>query len=517
MKTLSLLSLLSLLLSLQPLAAQAPGVQPIPAPSLEGLEPEVAAQLRDARALVDALAAEPAAPAELAEAHGELGRLYHAYGLFEAAAASYANAALLAPEDFRWHYYAGYLAQALGRSAEAEASYERALELQPGFLPGWIHLAEILLAGNHLDAAERILKQVLGSDPRNAPARAGLGEIALSRRQFREAAEHLEAALAAAPEADRLHHPLALAYRGLGDMDRARDHLARAGRVGVRPADPLIDELAQLRQGEMAHLLRGRVAFRFGRFADAAVEFRKAVEARPASVPARINLGAALVQTGDRKGAAEQFLEALKLAPDNGTAHYNLALLLAQDGKDAEAVRHLEEAVRIEPGDGAAHLELAQVLERTGKPAAALIHYEKAAGLLPQDERAWMGEANLFVALQRYREARDVLESAIGNLPGSGRIAHGLARLLAAAPDPSLRDGKRALELALQVHAARGTATHTETVALALAELGRCDEAAEWQGKSIEAARREGPPERVPPMKKELARYAAGAPCRPGG
>lgn len=433
MKILSLASLVSLM-SLVSFAQQ-----PVPSPDLEGLEPEVAAQLRDARALVDTLTA----PAELAEAYGELGRLYHAYDLVEAASASYANAALLAPKDFRWHYYAGYLHQAMGRSAEAGAAYEKALELQPGFLPGWIHLAEILLAGNHPDDAERILKQVLGIDPRNAAARAGLGEIALSRRQFGEAAEHLEAALAAAPEADRLHHPLALAYRGLGNLDKAKEHLAKTGRVGVRPADPLIDELAQLRQGEMAHLLRGRVAFRFGRFADAAAEFRKAVEARPDSVPARINLGAALTQTGDRKGAAQQFQEALKLAPDNGTAHFNLALLLAQDGYDAEAVKHLEESIRIEPRDGAAHLELAEILARTDRPATALIHYEKAAGFLPQEERAWMGQANLLVGSQRYREARDVLEAAMGNLPGSGRIVHGLARLLAAAPDPALRDGKR--------------------------------------------------------------------------
>ena len=241
------------------------------------------------------------------------------------------------------------------------------------------------------------------------------------------------------------------------------------------------------------------------------------MEAKPTSVSARVNRGAALVQTGDRKGAVQQFQEALKLAPDNATAHYNLALLLAQDGYDADAVKHLEDAVRIEPRDGAAHLELAQLLERTGKPATALIHYEKAAGFLPQDERAWMGEANLLVSSQRYREALDVLESAMGNNPGSGRIVHALARLLAASPDPSLRDGKRALDLALQVHAARGTATHIETVALALAESGRCDEAAEWQGKAVEAARGEGPPERVPPMEKELARYQAGPPCRPGG
>ncbi|HWM92171.1 MAG TPA: tetratricopeptide repeat protein [Thermoanaerobaculia bacterium] len=510
MKTLSLLSLVSFL-SFQSLP---PALQP---PSLEGLEPEVAAQLRDARALLDALQTEAAPPEELADAYGELGRLYHAYGLAEAAAPAYANAAAQAPKDFRWPYYLGHLEQAAGRLAEAETSYRKALELQPGFLPAWVHLGEVLLAGNRPDEAERILKEVLASSPKDAAARAVLGEVALSRRQYREAVEHLETALAAAPDADRLHHPLAMAYRGLGDVDKAREHLSKAGRVGVRPADPLMDELAQLRQGEMAHLLRGRVAFRFGRFADAAAEFRKAVEARPDSVPARINLGAALTQTGDRKGAVSQFQEALKIAPDNGTAHFNLALLLVQDGYDTEAVKHLEEAIRIEPRDGAAHLELAQLLERTGRPAAALIHYEKAAGLLPQDERAWMGPANLLVRMERYREALEVLEAAHGNLPASGRVTYGLARLLAAAPDPALRNGKRALDLALKVHSARGTAADAETVALALAESGRCDEAAEWQRNAVEAAHREGPPDRVPAMEKELTRYETGAPCRPGG
>jgi len=502
-------------------AAPPTELQPVPTPGLEGLEPEVAAQLRDARALLDALLAQPQpSKPELAETYGELGRLYHAYGLVDAALPAYADAAILAPGDARWPYYVGHLQEAAGHLAEAEASYRKTLELRSAFLPALIHLGQVLLAENRPDESEKVLKDALVLDPGAAAAWAALGDVALSRRQFREAAEHFETALAAAPEADRLHHPLGLAYRGLGQMEKAREHLAKAGRVGVRPADPLMDDLAQLRQGEMAHLLRGRVAFRFGRYADAVTEFRQAVEARPESVPARINLGAALVQSGDRNGAIDQFREALKRAPENGTAHYNLGILLAQEKDPAirvEAVEHLEEAVRIEPRDGAAHFELAQALAQIGRPAAALIHYEKSAGFLPQDERAWMEWANLLVRMERYRAAREVLETADGNLPGNGRIVHGLAKLLAAAPDLTVRDGARAVDLALKVHGARITGTHAETVALAMAEAGRCEEAAQWQRRAIEAARLEGPPERVPPMEKELVRYEAGAPCRPGG
>jgi tetratricopeptide (TPR) repeat protein len=495
-----------------------PALQEIPQPSLSGLDPEVAAQLKDARSLVDGLLSQEGQPEELANTYGELCRLYHAYGLSDAAIPCYGNAVRLAPRDFRWSYYLGRLQQEGGRLAEAEASYRRALDLQPGYVPARVHLGEVLLAGNRTDEAEAVLRQALTADSKNAAARAALGEVFLSRRQYREAAEQLEAALAAAPEADRLHHPLGLAYRGLGEMDKAHEHLKKAGKVGVRPADPLTDEMEALRQGSTVHLLRGRVAFRFGRYQDAAAEFRKAVAAQPDSVPARINLAAALAEAGDRNGAKEQLREVLKLAPANGTAHFNLGTLMALEGETAGAVVHLQEAVRIDPGDGAARVALAQELEKDGRLDEALSQYEKAVGLLPQDEQGWLGEAGLLVRLGRFKPAKDVLESAYGNLPASGRIVHAFARLLAACPDASLRDGRRAVELASKVYAAMPTAAHAETAALALAESGNCENAAEWQKKAIEAARKEGPPERLKAMEEALKRYLAGeagGSCRP--
>lgn len=490
-------------------------LKPIPHPSLSGLDPEVAAQLQDARSLVDGLMTQQTPPEEMAQTYGDLCRLYQAYGLLDAAAPCYANAVQLSPRDFRWSYYLGRVLQDAGKPAEAEASYRRALDLQPGYVPARVHLGEILLAGNRTDEAEAVLGQALTADPKNAAAHAALGEVFLSRRQFAEAARHLETALAAAPEADRLHHPLGLAYRGLGDLDKAREHLEKAGKVGVRPADPLTDEMEALRQGSTVHLLRGRVAFRFGRYQDAAAEFRKAVEAQPDNVSARINLAAALAEAGDRKSAGEQLREVLKLAPGNGTAHFNLGTLMALEGEPAGAVVHLQEAVRIDPNDAPARIALAGALEKDGRTDEALSQYEKAVGLAPQEERGWLGMAGLLVDRGRLKEAKDVLEAAYGNLPTSGLIVHAFARFLASCPDLSLRDGRRAVELASKVYTAMPTAAHAETAALALAEAGNCGNAAEWQRKAIEAARKEGPPERIKGMEADLKRYEAGEPCRP--
>jgi tetratricopeptide (TPR) repeat protein len=525
--------LLALALRAAPLAAQAPPapapseqppapqleLEPVPHPDLAGLEPAVAASLRDARAVLEGLIAAPEGvlPAELAEAYGELGQLYHAHDLAAAAAASYRNAVLLAPNEPRWTYLLALLDQAAGRLEDAADRYTRAVELRPDLVAALVHLGEVRLAQDQPEEAERLFHRAL-SVARTAAAYAGLGQAALSRRSYREAIAHFEAALAAAPDANALHHPLALAYRGAGETERAREHLALAGSVGVRPPDPWLDELQQVARGERWHLLRGRVAFRKGRYADAATEFRAAVAARPESAGAHIALGAALAAAGDRQAALAEFTEALRLEPQNGTAHYNLgSLLMAEEGRAAEAAEHLRAAVAADPGDGAAHNALGRLLDRAGKPEEALVHFTEAVEHLPADEQAALDEAALLVRLERYRPARARLEEALKRLPDSGRLTHALARVLAGAPDLTVRDGARALELAQKVHAVRPEAFAAAAVALAMAELGRCDEAAQWQKRAVEAARAEGPPERLAELEHTLAGYERGAPCRPPG
>src|SRR5215210_4357558 len=126
--------------------------------------------------------------------------------------------------------------------------------------------------------------------------------------------------------------PLSRAYRGLGQAEKATEHLGKVGTVGVRPDDPVLDSLESLRTGERARLESGKRAYNAGRLAEAAEEFRGALKARPESVEARINLAAALARQGDTGGAITNLREAVKLAPANPTARYNLGLLLAAGG-----------------------------------------------------------------------------------------------------------------------------------------------------------------------------------------
>jgi tetratricopeptide (TPR) repeat protein len=217
---------------------------------------------------------------------------------------------------------------------------------------------------------------------------------------------------------------------------------------------------------------------------------------------------------GDVPAALAEFRTALEVNPRNATAHFNVGTILASQGWDEEAVSHFEQAIELKYTDSASHLELGRLLRRLGRRDEALEHLREAVNLEPRNESAWMAEAAALVDAERYKEAVERLEEGHRILPSAGHLAHALARLLAGSPDPELRDGKRALELASAVFAAQKTAQHAATVALALAELDRCDEASTWQQEVVRAATESGNESWATAERQALERYLAGPPCR---
>ena len=432
---------------------------------LSNLEQSVREQITTAQAALAAAAKSP--PAVLSEEYGKLGELYHAYSLIPAARDCYLNANRLAPKDFRWIYLLAKLDQQEGHFDDAVRRYQAARALRPDYIAVLVNLGNIFLELNRLEDARASFSAALEIDKNNPAAHYGLGQVAISKRSYAEAVDHFEKTLAQVPDANRVHYVLAMAYRGLGDAEKAKAHLAQQGSVGVRVADPLVDGLRDLITGERVYLARGKVAFEAQRYADAITEFRKAVAAKPDSLTARINLGAALAQVGDVNGAVEQFEDALRLEPGSVNAHYNLAVLFARQNKHEQSITHLRSALRVDENDLNARLLLAQELKNSEHSDEALAEYSR------------------------------------------------LAYLLAASPKTELRDGARALDLAQRVYNATSAAQHGALVALALAELGRCNEAAGWQRRMIAAAQREGNSDLSVKLQAGLKLYENTL-CRPG-
>ena len=171
--------------------------------------------------------------------------------------------------------------------------------------------------------------------------------------------------------------------------------------------------------------------------------------------------------------------------------------------------------MKVHPEHRGARRSVAALHDQRGNPQAALEQYRTVLRMDPDVADARFGSAMTLVQLRRYREARDRLAAGIEAFPDASIFRHALARLLAAAPASQVRDGPRALRLVEQL-AAQGERTIDlgETMAMALAEVGRFGEAAAVQRDLVGAAEAEGMRGAVPRLAANLRLYEQGRPCR---
>ena len=494
----------------------------VPLPDLTRVTESARQQILDRHRSLTLKAADAGTSADdLGNASGELGKLVLAAEYFDVAEACFLNAQALMPHDMRWPYYLGHVYRAKSDPQQSAAAFEQSLRLRPDYVPALIQLGSSDLDRDRLDDAKERFEKALSVEPYLSAAELGLGRIALAKKAYGEAVAHLERALRADPQATAIHVPLAMAYHGLGDQQRADVHLRQRGNRTPRTPDPLMDDAAGQLQSAAAFETRGIEALDRQDWASAAAAFRQGIDIASTDVSLgaslRQRLGTALYMAGDMRGALEQFDEALKLSPQLPPAQHSMGLLMVAGGRQQEAIAHFSAAVTNDPNYLEARLGLADALRRAGRVTEALLHYRAAMGRDPRFARARFGYAIGLARIRRYQEARDALAEGLAVQPDHLELAHALARLLATAPDERLRDGARALAITdAMVSQQKGAPTFEimETRAMALAELNRYGEAAALQGQLVAQAERTGQRDLARRLTDNLRRYERGEPCR---
>ena len=248
----------------------------------------------------------------------------------------------------------------------------------------------------------------------------------------------------------------------------------------------------------------------------AIVDLEKALTARPDKVNARVELATVLQDVGDVERAETEFetLLAMDLDDANKIFSYNsLALLHQRGGRHSRAAELYGASLQLDPRQWGVHLNLASSLAALDRFEQALPHYRQVVAAQPQNAAAFLGLAASLVLLDRLEEAKNQLAAAHKNLPDDLDIANVLARILAAAPDPALRDGAEAVRLAEAVFQRDRLFQYGETYAMALAQGGRFSEAVKLQEELLSLVRRENAPEDVLRLSRNLARYEARQTC----
>lgn len=473
-------------------------VVPIPEPEMSHLEPSVQDQLRKARKVIDET--DKNNKEKMAAAYAELGAIYLAYGLKEPSEACYENSLLYNSESFESNYSMGYLLQSVGRYHQAISHYLKAKERRDNPEANYLlnlRLGECYFKLNQFSHARTAYETAFELNPEGPSVLARLGALAVEEKRYNAAVRYLEPALKKQPEANRLHYLLAMAYRGLGKMDIAREHLSKRGDVGIQPPDPFTQRLDQLVEGYRVHMLTGRIAFNAGRYKEAAVDFEKAAGANPNKPGAFINLGTTLAKLKKYKKALKQFQRASELDPKNLTAHFNLGILYHQMQQYEKAIGHFQSYLKINPQDYQVHLHLANTFVKVKKFQLALGHYKLALKLQPQSTKAVMGIYSLFYLAKQYKEALAVLDEMYSRYPHNPVIVHNLALLLSTSPDRKLRDGKRALKIASDLFKREPYYTSAQAISMAYTELGDIKKALQWIQTALQLAKKSNQPTRV--------------------
>lgn len=467
------------------LLAMAARGEPIPHPSLDGLEPAVAEQVRSLR---DGLDRPPAdEPVARAAAYAELGALYHALAFDDAALACYRAAEDLAPGDGRWPYLQGVLLTETGELDAARRALLRAIALAPELATGWARLGRLALDGGDARSALLHFRRALAALPDSAAALAGAGQALLALERPGEAVDFLERALEAEPRANRLHYPLAMAYRSLGEEQKMREHLDRVGAVGVTVDDPIAEYTRSRLAGARKHIQDGNEAYRAGDYAAAVEAYERAAQAAPAQATPLVNLGAAQAANGDPGGAEQSFRRALAIEPGNATALENLVTLLLEAGETAGALSLLDRHLPAASDNRRLLHTRAKLRREAGRPSAAAGDFRRLTELETGDAAAWEGLVVTSIEAGDHERVPEILDQADAALEDTSAFRAELVDALGMATGPE--NAELARHIALELYRERPGADHAARVVHALLQgSGDCRAAADWLSGRIEAA-----------------------------
>jgi tetratricopeptide (TPR) repeat protein len=151
-------------------------------------------------------------------------------------AADYAQRAVqAAPNDAQLWFLLGYAARLAGQSQRSVNAYNQGLHLAPSSVEGLSGLAQTYSRMGRRDEAQRLLTQILESNPRRANDAELLGEIYIQQGQYDQAITVLRRSDQIQPSA-RAELLMALSYQHLKQFDQANRCLQLA--KSKAPNDP---------------------------------------------------------------------------------------------------------------------------------------------------------------------------------------------------------------------------------------------------------------------------------------
>ncbi|HUK19065.1 MAG TPA: protein kinase [Bryobacteraceae bacterium] len=269
----------------------------------------------------------------------------------------------------------GAAAAAAGRRDEAEARFQRALDLDPLSASPYLGLAKLRTARSDFRAAEPLYRKAIQLAPDDWTPPAELGIFYYRQARYDDAIQAWRGALRLAPDNSALLRQLAAGYHMRGQYAEAADMLQRA---------------LEIDSNAKTWTNLGTARFFQGSYADAVRAFQKATELAPENYLYWGNLADAYRWApGLRNKAAAAYTKAILLArgrlavdAHDLVARSSLAVYLAKSGDPGRSRFEAASVAEAAPADQDVIFNLAIAHELTGQrdQALAALQHAIAAG-----------------------------------------------------------------------------------------------------------------------------------------
>jgi tetratricopeptide (TPR) repeat protein len=283
------------------------------------------------------------------------------------------------------------------------------------------------------ELAIQLVTQALEIDPTASLYHANLGEICRTVGRLDDAIAAGTRAIELDPNSAAAHSNVGIAYYDRKEFERAEEQQLKALEINARLA-PALNNLGSIRREQKDH--DGAIAY-----------YREALAANPNYVEAINNLGAMYIETEEHDEAVATLLQAIKLRPNYADAHCNIGIAFCGLEKLDQALVAFRRALALRPGYLEAHMGIARVLQEQnhlleaeqsanqalildpkkasvhyvlggiyaelGFPDRALAAYETALELEPTMVRAHLGKGTLLMELGQLDKAEASFAQAL--------------------------------------------------------------------------------------------------------
>jgi len=355
---------------------------------------------------------------------------------------------------------------------------------------------------------ETLWRTTIARNPECWLAREGLGAILLEKGQADQAITWFRSSLAIHPESAEGENDLGTALAQKGLVDEAIECFQKA--VVLRPN--FAEAFGNL----------GEALLQKGKTDEAIAAFEQAVFFRSDLVQFHFNLANALMKKGNVADAILQYQKILELHPADDEAHFRLGVALRQMGQLDAAIAQFQDAVNIRPAFAEAQNDLGFSLIQKGRLDEAITHLRQALETKPSYAEAHYNLGNALLQKGEVDEAITQFQPLLAIQPASAearRALAGIAWRMATAPNPSERNGTKAIELARQADQLEGERNPmiAAILAAAYAEGGRFDQAVTAARRALELATAQKNAAMAAAIAAQLHCYESGTPFRDMG